>query len=209
MSEPTDTASLRERLGKPVLDERFARQLELAEALKAAIAAGDKQRQIELANQIAANTREVKTVLTARRGAMMTAIDRARTTSNDEERANRLCEAFAICAETQALTLDRFGGGAIVDQAIDHKHIIAAELDAIRPAGRSVLARLLVHSDPNVRASAAAHLLNGGLMRDQVIPILQDIERREGGCAGWTAFGALSPHDHGAWLTGEAGARKG
>jgi hypothetical protein len=118
------------------------------------------------------------------------------------------CEAFAICSETQALAFDRFGGGAMADQAVDHKHTIVAALDAIGPHGRSTLARLLAHPDLAVRASAAAHLLNAGLMREQVIPILQDIEKREGGCAGWTAFWALSPHDHGAWLTGEAGANR-
>lgn len=200
--------SLHKLLGEHMLDKRFARQLELGEALKVAVAAGDKQRQIELAPQIVAATKEVQTVLTARRAAMTTAIQGARATLNDEERASRFCEAFAICAETQALILDRFGGGAIADQAIDNKHTIAAALDAISPHGRSALARLLAHPGPAVRASAGAHLLNAGLMREQVIPILQDIESREGGCAGWTAFWALSPHDHGAWLTGEAGAHK-
>lgn len=193
-------------LGGGLLDERFARQIELGKELQAALAAGDKQRQIELASQIAANSREVQAVLTARRDAMTATIERARTIIDDEERSIRFCEAFALCAETQALALDRFGEDAIANQAVDHKHTIVAALDAIGSSGRSALARLLAHPHPAVRASAGAHLLNAGIMRGHVVQILQDIEKSESGCAGWTAFWALSPHDHGAWLTGEVGA---
>jgi len=82
------------------------------------------------------------------------------------------------------------------------KHAIVAALDAIAPGRRVALARLLASPFAGVRASAGAHLLNANLLRERVVPLLQEIEKTVAGSAGWTAFWALSPNDHGAWLTG-------
>ena len=70
---------------------------------------------------------------------------------------------------------------------------IAKTLDAQEP-GRSVLSVLLDHPDIRVRASAGAYLVN--LMPEQAVPVLREIDVREGGnSADLTAHWAILKWD--------------
>ena len=202
------SSSLRAFFESEPTDKRVLMKFDLLEELEAAMATGNTKKQNEIAKKLAAVTKEIQSAEAEQRAAMVAAIDRARDAANDEARVQKLCQAFELCCLMQVVSNDDFGGGETVDHAIDHKHAIAAALDAIAPGRRAALAALLESPFAGVRASAAAHLLNANLLRERVVPLLQEIERNVSGSAGWTAFWALSPSDHGAWLTGEAGVTK-
>jgi hypothetical protein len=189
-------------------DPRILARLTLLEELQVAVAKGDTKEQLELGRKLAANAKEIQAAEAEQRAMMLAAIGEAQTALDPDDRAAKLCAAFALCAEVQHNARDSFGGGEAVTRAVEHKHGIVAALDAITPQGRLRLAKLLDHPNAGVRASAGAHLLNANLMRERVVPILQEIEKNDDDSAGWTAFWALSPNDHGAWLTGEAGANR-
>ncbi len=201
-------SSLRPWLELAPTDERVLTKFDLLEELEAAMAGTNMKRRNDVAMRLAAITKEIQTAEAEQRAAMVAAIDRARAAPNDEARVEKLCDAFELCALMQVVSEDDFGGGETVDRAIDHKHAIAAALDAITPGRRLALAGLLERPFAGVRASAAAHLLNANLLRERCVPILQEIERKVSGSAGWTAFWALAPDDHGAWLGGETVATK-
>ena len=185
-------------------DKRVLMKFDLLEEFEAAMARGNSKKQNEIAAKLAAITKEIQDADAEQRAAMIAAIDRARDAADDAARVAKLCHAFELCCLMQVVSNDDFGGGETVERAIDHKHAIAAALDAIAPGRRAALASLLDSPFAGVRASAGAHLLNADLLRERVVPLLQEIERNVSGSAGWTAFWALSPDDHGAWLTGEA-----
>jgi hypothetical protein len=198
--------SLRDLLLSEPTDKRVLMKFDLLEELEAAMASGNMKKRNEIGRKLAAITKEIQTAEAEQRAAMIAAIDRARDTADDEARVAKLCQAFELCCLMQVVSNDDFGGGETVDRAIEHKHAIAAALDAIALGRRSALAALLESPFAGVRASAGAHLLNANLLRERVVPLLQEIEQNVSGSAGWTAFWALSPNDHGAWLTGEASA---
>ena len=202
------SSSLRAFFESEPTDKRVLMKFDLLEELEAAMASGNSKKQNDIARKLAALTKEIQTAEAEQRAAMLAAIDRARDAADNEARVRKLCQSFELCCLMQVVSNDDFGGGETVDRAIDHKHAIAAALDAIAPGRRSALAALLESPFAGVRASAGAHLLNANLLRERVVPILQEIERSVSGSAGWTAFWALSPDDHGAWLTGEASATK-
>jgi hypothetical protein len=202
------SSSLRAFFESEPTDKRVLTKFELLEELETAMASGNSKKQNEIAKKLASITKEIQTAEAEQRAAMLAAIDRAHDASDNEARVAKLCQAFELCCLMQVVSNDDFGGGETVDRAIDHKHAIAAALDAIAPGRRSALAALLESPFAGVRASAGAHLLNADLLRERVVPLLQEIERNVSGSAGWTAFWALSPDDHGAWLTGEAHATK-
>jgi hypothetical protein len=195
-------AALRRLLEEPS-DQRVRDRTKLLEALDGAVAHGEARRQIELGRALAAKAKEIQAAEADQRAAMAAALDRAREAVGPEERVERLVEAFATCALIQVVAEDDFGDHETVDRAIEMKHTIAAALDAIGDGARGALAALLDSPFAGVRASAGAHLLNAGLLRERVIPLLQVIEQDVWGSAGWTAFWALAPDDHGAWLSGD------
>jgi len=201
-------SSLRALIELAPTDKRVLTKGDLLDELDAAMASGNAKKRNEIEKKLAAVTKEIQTAEAEQRAAMVAAIDRARDAANDEGRVQQLCQAFELCCLVQVVAEDDFGGGETVDQAIGHKHTIAAALDAIAPGRRAALAALLESPFAGVRASAGAHLLNAGLLRERVVPVLQEIERKVSGSAGWTAFWALSPDDHGAWLGGEIAAAK-
>jgi hypothetical protein len=111
-----------------------------------------------------------------------------------------LLEAFAVCALGEVVAHDDFADHETASRAVALKHRIVAGLDAIGGGCRPALERLLDSPFAGVRASAGAHLLNAGLRRERAVPILQQIEKEVASSAGWTAFWALAPDDHGTWL---------
>ena len=202
------SSSLRAFFESEPTDKRVLTKFDLLEELEAAMASGNAKKQNDIAGKLAAVTKEIQAAEAEQRAAMLASIDRARDAADDETRVAKLCQAFELCCLMQVVSNDDFGGGETVERAIEYKHAIAAALDAIALGRRSALAALLESPFAGVRASAGAHLLNAHLLRERVVPILQEIERNVSGSAGWTAFWALSPDDHGAWLTGEARATK-
>lgn len=194
--------ALRALLDAEPADKRVQTKLTLLDELEDARVAGDATKEREIGGRLAALTRGIQTAGAEQRAAMIAAIERAQSVTDDDTRVAKLVDAFATCALTQITAHHDFGDEETVDRAIEMKHAIVAALDAIAPGRRVALARLLTSPFAGVRASAGAHLLNANLMRERVVPILQEIERTVPGSAGWTAFWALSPDDHGAWLTG-------
>lgn len=208
MSDQNAQTAMRRLIEDGPTDPRILARLTLLEELQAAVAKGDTKEQLKIEKRLAANAKEIRTAETEQRATMLAAIGKAQAALDPEDRATKLCSAFTLCAEVQHNARDSFGGGETVTRAVEHKHVIVAALDALAPQGRLRLAKLLDHPNVGVRASAGAHLLNANLMRERVVPILQEIEKNDDDSAGWTAFWALSPNDHGAWLTGEAGANR-
>jgi len=200
MSETNAKAALRQLLEWEPSDQRIRDRSRLLAEFDAAIAQGDARRQFALGHELALKAREIRAAEMEQRAAMQAALDRARDAASDEERASRLVEAFATCALIQVVAEDDFGDHETVDRAIEMKHTIVAALDATGDGRRDALGSLLESPFAGVRASAGAHLLNAGLMREHAIPLLQQIEKDVWGSAGWTAFWALAPNDHGAWL---------
>jgi hypothetical protein len=201
---------LRELIEGAPSDQRVIDQRALEEALIAAWSRGHTKKQAEIAGKLAAKTKEVAAALAEQRAAMVAAVARARAVRDEVARIKKLVDAFDICALVQIVAHDDFGDEETVDRAIEHKHAIAAALDAIGNGQRVALAALLESPFAGVRASAGAHLLNANLLRERVVPLLQAIERDVVSSAGWTAFWALSPDDHGRWVNEgpEAGAAK-
>lgn len=131
---------------------------------------------------------------------MAAALERAHTARDDDMRVAKLVQAFETCALIQVTAEDDFDDSETANRAIAHKHAIVATLDAVGNGRRDALVPLLDSPFAGVCASAGAHLLNLGLLHERVIALLQEIEREVAGSAGWTAFWALSPDHHGAWL---------
>jgi hypothetical protein len=208
MPADKDREALRALLDSGPADQRAATKLALTEELEAARAQGNTKKQNEIGPKLAAINKDIQAALAKLRASMVAAIELARSTADEEGRMAKLVAAFENCALTQVIAHHDFNDAATIDHAIEHKHTIAAMLDAMGPGKRAVLSKLLESPFAGVRASAGAHLLNADLLRERVLPILRDIEQNVAGSAGWTAFWALSPHDHGAWLTGEAGGLK-
>jgi len=172
----------------------------LIEDLDTAIATQNATKEAALATRLAAVTKALQAAAAEQRAAMQAAVERAEAASDDELRVARLLEAFSICALGEIVAHDDFADHETAGRAVAYKHRIVAALDAIGSGQRAALERLLDSPFAGVRASASAHLLNAGLRRERVVPLLQQIEKEVGSCAGWTAFWALAPDDHGAWL---------
>lgn len=192
--------ALRELLERGPSDQRVRERDALIEALDAAIAARDAGKEAALAAKLAAVTRALHDAATEQRRAMRDAVARADAAGDDEMRLTRLIEAFIICALGEVVAHDDFADEETARQAVAHKHRIVAALDAIGGGCRMALVRLLESPFAGVRASAGAYLLNAGLRRERVVPVLQQIEKDVASSAGWTAFWALAPDDHGAWI---------
>lgn len=203
MSSVTSTsarAALRRLLESEPSDQRVRDRAQLLVALDTAVSRGEARRQIELGRRLAATAKAIQEAEAEQRAALDAALDRAASARHGEERVQRLVEAFTTGALIQVVAEDDFGDQETVDRAIEMKHTIAAALDAIGRGQRQALAALLDSPFAGVRASAGAHLLNAGIMRERVVPLLQEIEKDVWGSAGWTAFWALAPDDHGPWL---------
>lgn len=199
MGHDRGRTALRALLEEGPSDKRVVQQRALIAEMEAALAEGNTAQQNEIAMKLAALAKEIRAAEDEQRAAMSAAVDRALSLTDEATRAAKLVEAFEICALTEVVAHDDFDDDETVARAIEHKHAIAAALDAM-PGGRAALETLLDSPFAGVRASAGAHLLNAGLLRERIVPILQEIERRLMSSAGWTAFWALSPDDHGAWL---------
>lgn len=191
---------LRQWLKAGPTDQRVLAKHALTEELDAALAAGDAATQCIVAAKLAAAARAVHAAQAEQRAAMAAALERVHAARDDDMRIAKLVQAFETCALIQVTAEDDFDDSETANRAIAHKHAIAATLDAIGNGRRDALASLLDSPFAGVRASAGAHLLNTGLLRERVIALLQKIERDVAGSAGWTAFWALSPDHHGAWL---------
>lgn len=182
-------------------DPRVMQRRALLDELEKAMARGSAKRLKEVGQKLAAIEHDILAAEREQRAAMKDAVERAMAAPDDAARVTKLCDAFEICALTEIVAQDDFDDAETVDRAVEHKHAIVAALDAMAPGQRAAIAVLLDSPFAGVRASAGAHLLNAGLMRERVVPMLQEIEENLSGSAGWTAFWALSPDDHGAWLT--------
>jgi len=185
-------------------DQRVIDKYALLDAFEVALTKGSSRKRLnELAEKIALKTQEIQAAEAEQRQAIATVLDRARRVKDPEARTQKLVEAFEICTLIQIVALDDFDDDETADRAVEAKHKIVALLDAIGDGRRLGLAALLDSHFAGIRASAGAHLLNANLLSERIVPLLQEIEANVSGSAGWIAFWALSPDDHGAWLTGE------
>jgi hypothetical protein len=111
----------------------------------------------------------------------------------EAERIARLLRAFEFTAE-----LGRIAGDVICDtdlknQWTDQRRRIVTILDEVDPQRRHLLP-LLEHPLPDVRACAAAYLME--VMPERALPVLRAVhESHRGLNAGWTAFFVLYRHD--------------
>jgi hypothetical protein len=199
MGRDRGRTALRALLNEGPSDKRVLQQRALLAEMEAALAEGNTAQQNEIAMKLAAIAKEIRAAEDEQRAAMSAAVDRALSLTDAAVRGAKLVEAFEICALTEVVAHDDFDDDETVARAIELKHAIVAALDAM-PAGRAVLEALLDSPFAGVRASAGAYRLNASLLRERIVPLLQEIERRVMSSAGWTAFWALSPNDHGAWL---------
>ena len=181
-------------------DERARARDALIDELDAAIAARNASREAAIATRLAAITKALQAAAAEQRAAMLAAVERAEAAHDDEPRVALLLEAFSICTLGEIVAHDDFADHETARRAVEYKHRIVAALDAIGEGRRAALERLLDSPFAGVRASAGAHLLNAGLQRERVVPLLQLIEKEVSSSAGWTAFWALAPDNHGAWL---------
>lgn len=181
-------------------DQRARERDALVEELDAAIAAQNTNKEAAIASKLAALTKALQAAKAEQRAAMQAAVERAEAASDHEMRVVLLLEAFIACALGEVVAHDDFADDETARRAVEHKHRIVAGLDAIGSGQRAALSRLLQSPFAGVRASAGAHLLNAGLERERAVPTLQQIEKEVWGSAGWTAFWALAPDDHGGWL---------
>jgi hypothetical protein len=149
-------------------------------------------------------TKALQAAAAEQRAAMLAAVERAEAAHDDETRVALLLEAFTICALGEIVAHDDFADHETARRAVEYKHRIVAALDTIDSGRRAALERLLDSPFAGVRASAGAHLLNAGLRRERVVPLLQQIEKEVASSAGWTAFWALAPDDQGAGSTMES-----
>jgi hypothetical protein len=107
----------------------------------------------------------------------------------ENERAASLVQGLELAAKLEATLYDELLDIDGANKIVDLMNEIANALDAIGP-GRAALAVLLDDPDARVRASAAAYLVD--LMPDRVVPILREIDQKEGGkSADFTAHWAL------------------
>jgi hypothetical protein len=196
-------AALHQLLERGPSDPRVRERDRLIEQRDAAIATQDARQEALLTTKLAAVTKALHAAGTEQRAAMQAAVERADAASDDEMRIARLLDAFVTCALGEIVAHDDFADHETAHRAAAHKHRIVAALDAIGGGQRVALERLLESPFAGVRASAGAHLLNAGLRRERVVPMLRQIEKEVGSSAGWMAFWALAPNDHGAWLDGE------
>ncbi len=193
-------AALQQLLDQGPSDQRVRERDALIEQLDAAIAARSAGQEAALAAKLAAVTKALQAAAAEQRAAMHAAVERAEATSDDEMRLARLIDAFVICALGEVIAHDDVADHETASRAVAYKHRIVAALDTIGGGCRVALERLLESPFAGVRASAGAHLLNAGLRRERVVPVLQQIEKEVWSSAGWTAFWALAPDDHGAWV---------
>ena len=192
--------ALRQLLELGPSDQRARERDALSDEIDAAIAARSTSKAAALATKLAVVTKVLQAAAVEQRAAMQAALERAESASDDEMRVARLLDAFIICALEEVVAHDDFADHETARRAVEYKHRIVAALDAIPGGGRTALERLLENPFAGVRASAGAHLLNAGLRRERVVPMLLQIEKDIASSAGWTAFWALAPDDHGAWL---------
>lgn len=196
-------AALRLLLEREPSDQRVRERDALVSELDAAIAARNASKEAALAAKLAAVTQALQAAAAEQRAAMLAAVERAEAASDDEMRVALLLDAFSVCALGEIVAHDDFADHETASRAVEYKHRIVAALDAIAGGQRAALERLLTSPFAGVRASAGAHLLNAGLRRERVVPMLQQIEKEVTSSAGWTAFWALAPDDHGTWLDAE------
>lgn len=195
-------AALRQLLEFGPSDQRVRERDALVDELDAAIGAQNTNREAALAAKLAVVTRSLQAAAVEERAAMLAAVERAEAASEDETRVRLLLDAFTICALSEVVAHDDFADHETARRAVAYKHRITAALDAVGGGRRAALEGLLDSPFAGVRASAGAHLLNAGLRRERVVPMLQQIEKEVASSAGWTAFWALAPDDHGAWIDG-------
>ncbi len=121
--------------------------------------------------------------------AAITALLNRRETVTDAERAASLTRGFEFAAKLKHTPRDELADTDGANEIVGLMNEIVNALDGIG-SGRAALAVLLDHPDTGVRASAAAYLVD--LMPDRVVPLLREIDQKEGGSsADFTAHWAL------------------
>ncbi len=121
--------------------------------------------------------------------AAITALLNRRETVTDAERAASLTRGFEFAAKLKHALRDELTDTDGANEIVGLLNEIANALDGIG-SGRAALAVLLDHPDTGVRASVAAYLVD--LMPDRVVPLLREIDQKEGGSsADFTAHWAL------------------
>lgn len=192
MSEDEKKSTLRALLEEGPVDPRIMAQLDLLEALKAAVARKDTKALHELGQKLRNNAQEIQAADAARRAAMDSAVEKAKGLSDPNERTAKLLEAFEFCAKTRRIAFDEAADKDSGDAATTHLAEIAGTLDTIPPGRRSALLPFLESDNRGVQVAAAVALLK--IAPDRVIPILKEIMDKDQGSAGWSAFWAL-PRD--------------
>jgi hypothetical protein len=116
---------------------------------------------------------------------------RQKNKASERERIASLVQGFEFAAKLTASLHDELLDTDGETKVVRMMNEIAAALDETS-CGRAAHAVLLDHPDIRVRASAGAYLLIVNLMLERVVPILRQIEEREGGTsADFTAHWAL------------------
>src|SRR5579863_1050264 len=121
--------------------------------------------------------------------AALTALLERQDASTEDERRSSLVRGFEFGSRLAHTLHDELLDTNGETKVVRLMHAIVGALDGIG-SGRAALAVLLDHPDAGVRASAAAYLVN--LMPDRAVPILREIDQKEGGSsADFTAHWAL------------------
>jgi hypothetical protein len=121
--------------------------------------------------------------------AALTALLDRQDASTEDERKASLVRGFEFGSRLAHTLHDELSDTDGETKVAHLAYAIVKTLDGIG-SGRAALAVLLDHPDTGVRASAAAYLVD--LMPDRVVPILREIDQKEGGSsADFTAHWAL------------------
>jgi hypothetical protein len=112
-----------------------------------------------------------------------------RDAATDGERTETLVRGFEFGAKLRHALHDELLDTDGETKVAHSMHAIVKALDEMS-SGRVVLAELLDHSDPGVRVSVGAYLID--MMPDRVVPVLRQIEEsNQGTSAGFSAHWVL------------------
>ena len=179
MSDDKSRPSLRQLLEEAEIDQRMLARFDLFAELRAAIQRQDKAAQFEIARKLKANGQEVAAEKAQAAAAIARAFDDAKATADPDGRTAKLLKAFELSVKTKYWAYDALGDIEAGNAAAGQTWAIVEALDAIPPGRRSALASFLDSPDVGVRCMAAGRLKE--IMPERVIPILQKIDKEEGG----------------------------
>ncbi len=121
--------------------------------------------------------------------AAIAAMLRPQSGIGSDEHVAALVRAFEFAATLRAALRDELSDTDGANELVTKMNMIADTLDE-SGRGRAALAGLLDHAEDSVRASAGAYLVD--LMPDRVVPILREIDQKDGGTSAiFTAHWAL------------------